>query len=262
MGGTGARFGVELAAVPALLRQIAREPALRLRGLHVYGGTQCFQAQAFVQGAAALCEFAAQQEREQGLLLDELDLGGGFGVATYLGDPEFDLEAAGDGVRALVQQHDRPGRRFFVELGRWLVGPTGIYAARVVRSKQSGDVRHLALDGGMHHCAVAAGAGSVLRRPPLLVAANALTDSARQRVAVGGPLCTPQDEFADAVLLPPCAEGDLLAVLAAGAYGQSYSPVGFLSHPAPAEVLVQRGEARVIRARGEPADVLRGQRSR
>jgi diaminopimelate decarboxylase len=260
MGGHGSRFGVDADQVPALLAAIAADPALRLRGLHVYGGTQCFDGKAFAAHARALVTHAAAWERELGLPLDELDLGGGFGVPVYAGDPEFDLAAAGAGVQELIAAHDRPGRRWFVELGRYLVAPAGIYLARVVRRRTSGGRRFVALDGGMHHCAMAAGVGAVIPRLPLCVHAERPDDHEREAVTIGGPLCTPADRFAADVPLPRLHEGDLVAVLHAGAYGLTWSPVGFLSHPAPAEVLVEDGVARLVRERGTADDVLRGQR--
>lgn len=259
MAGHGSRFGVDEDQVAALLLRIARDPHLLLRGLHAYAGTQCFDAAAFAAGAQRLCELAAGWERQLGVALPELDLGGGFGVATYLGDGEFDVCAAGAALARLLPAHDREGRTFFVELGRFLLAPCGVYVARVVRRKVGGGRTHLALDGGLHHCAVAAGSGSVLRRPPLLVAATQLRASASEVQGIGGPLCTPQDQFADGVLLPPCREGDLIAVLATGAYGATFSPTGFLSHPAPVELLIADGIARIARARGEPDDALHRQ---
>ncbi|MCA8952628.1 MAG: diaminopimelate decarboxylase, partial [Planctomycetes bacterium] len=259
MGGRSSRFGVDAEQVPALLGTIAGTEAVELRGLHVYGGTQCFEAAAFVRQATELVERAAEWERELGLRLDELDLGGGFGVATYVGDPEFDLDAAGRGVRALIAAHDRPGRRWFVELGRYLVATAGIYLTRVVRTKTSGGERHVVIDGGLHQCAMAAGAGTVLKRPPLLVHAGAVASAARQPVTVGGPLCTSADQLAAGVELPPLAAEDLLAVLHAGAYGRTYSPTAFLSHPSPAEVLVEDGKPTLVRRRADEAEVLRDQ---
>jgi diaminopimelate decarboxylase len=259
MGGRSSRFGVDEAQVPGLLRTIAVDPWLALRGLHVYGGTQCTEAAAFLRQASALVERAAAWERDLGLPLDELDLGGGFAVPAHVGDPTFDLAAAGAGLQQLLAAHDRPGRTWLVELGRWLVAPAGVYLTRIVREKTSGGERHLVLDGGLHHCAAAAGLGTVLRRAPLLVAVADPFATAASPVTVGGPLCTPADQFADQMPLPPLRSGDLVAVLHAGAYGLSFSPTAFLSHATPAEVLVERGEARVVRARGEPTDVLRGQ---
>lgn len=259
MAGSSARFGVDEDQVPSLVRRIAGDRDLVLRGLHVYAGTQCFDAEGFAAPARALVGLAARCEREAGIALRELDLGGGFGVPVYAGDPEFDLATAAASVRALIAGHDREDRSWFVELGRYLVAPAGVYLTRIVRRKISGTRTQLALDGGLHHCAFAAGAGAVLRRPPLLVHATGLGARAAEPVAVGGPLCTPQDQLGDALLLPECREGDLLAVLGAGAYGLCYSPALFLSHPTPAEVIVQQQQVRLVRARGSATDVLRGQ---
>ena len=259
MGGRSSRFGIDEDQVPAALAQVARHAQLDLAGLHVYAGTQCFDAGAFVQHATAIAECAAAWERELGVRLDELDLGGGFGVATSAGDPTFDLAAAGRGLAALLAAHDRPTRHWFVELGRYLVAPCGVYLTRVVRTKDSGGQRHVVLDGGMHQCAAAAGLGSVIKRPPLLVHADDLRGTPRTPVSLGGPLCTPADQFAAELELPPLAAGDLVAILNAGAYGITYSPTGFLSHATPAEVLVEAGRVRVVRDRGDSRDVLRGQ---
>ena len=121
-------------------------------------------------------------------------------------------------------------------------------------------MRHLVVAGLGLSCVLAGVARCQEPRPD----APALHDFSlairpRETVAIGGPLCTPQDQFADAVALPPFTPGDAVAVLAAGAYGLTCSPVGFLSHATPAEVLVDRGEARVVRARGSDLDALRGQ---
>ena len=78
-------------------------------------------------------------------------------------------------------------------------------------------------------------------------------------MSLGGPLCTPADRFGTGLVLPRLALGDAVAVLHAGAYGLTFSPTRFLSHPSPAEVLVDRGEARLIRRRGTPEDALRDQ---
>jgi diaminopimelate decarboxylase len=259
MGGGSSRFGVDLDQVPELLRAIWAEDRFLLRGLHVYSGTQTFDAEAWVEQARAVAALAQRWERELQAHFDEIDVGGGFGVAAYQGDPSFDLDHAGRGLRELAAQ-DRAGRRWLIELGRYLVAPAGVYLASVVRTKTSAGQRHAVLDGGLHHCALAAGFGAVLRRPPLLVKANGLRGPL-QPITIGGPLCTPMDQFAEQLPLPPLANGDLVAVLNAGAYGLSYSPHGFLSHPLPAEVLVERGAPRLVRARGDYRDVLRGQQA-
>ena len=261
MGGRSSRFGIDVEHVPEAVRIIKTSDSLRLRGLHVYGGTQCFDANAFVAHARALTEQAARWEQELDVRFDELDLGGGFGVAVFQGDPTFDLELAATGLRQLLAEHDRDGRRWFIELGRYLAGPAGVFLSRIVRQKTSGDQQHVVLDGGMHQAAAAAGLGTIVPRPPLLVAAEQLRSGTTQPVTVGGPLCTPADQFAEQIELPALATGDLVAILNAGAYGLTYSPTGFLSHATPAEVMVEDGQPRVIRSRGQAKDALRNQSS-
>lgn len=259
MGGASSRFGVDVAQVPAVLRNARRHPLLTCIGLHVYGGTQVFDAGGFVAHAERLLGLVADWQREFDVRFDEIDLGGGFGVATFAGDPEFDLDAAGTGLQALLAAHRQKGRRWFVELGRFLTAPAGIYLTRVLDVKDSGGQRHAVLDGGLHHAAAAAGFGAIVRRPPLLVHAGALRADCADKVTLGGPLCTPADQLAAALPLPELRPGDLIAVLHAGAYGLTYSPSLFLSHPSPAEVMVDAGEARIVRARGRADDALRGQ---
>jgi diaminopimelate decarboxylase len=76
---------------------------------------------------------------------------------------------------------------------------------------------------------------------------------------VTGPLCTPGDTLAKNVSLPVVAPGDLLGVARSGAYGPTASPGLFLSHGFPAEVIVRRGRAHLVRRRDEPGDLLRNQ---
>jgi diaminopimelate decarboxylase len=257
MGGRSSRFGIDEDQVPSLLKAIRDEPALHLAGLHVYAGTQVFDANAFVQHASLLVAHATRWERECRVSLPELDLGGGFGVAAFGGDPTFDLEATGKGIQDLVRAN--PGRTWFVELGRYLCAPAGVYLTRVVRCKMSGGGAQVVVDGGMHHHAAAAGVGSVLKRAPLLAHATRLQATADAAATLGGPLCTPADQFAEQAMLPQLSPGDLVAVLHAGAYGLTFSPILFLSHPTAAEVMVDAGTSRVVRHRGQVTDVLRSQ---
>ena len=80
----------------------------------------------------------------------------------------------------------------------------------------------------------------------LVIAPARMDATSFERVVVAGPLCTPLDTLARAADLPPLEAGDLVAVMQSGAYGLSASPVGFLSHKAPAEVLVDNGTATAI----------------
>ncbi|GAB4146985.1 MAG: type III PLP-dependent enzyme [Planctomycetota bacterium] len=252
MSGPSTRFGFEPRELPEALAAARSSPSVELVGLHVYGGTQVFDADSFSSLSAWLCGIADRLESE-GAPMRELDLGGGFGVPTYVGDSVFDLSLAADSLRALAAA--RPDRRYFVELGRYLAAPAGIYLASVVSRRESEGGFRAVLDGGLHQCALAAGALSVLKRAPLCVHATRLRADPVS-VLVQGPLCTPADSLPGPIEIPPPSVGDLLAILNAGAYGLSFSPSAFLSHPRPAEVLVDGGEVHVLRPRGAFEDAL------
>lgn len=260
MGGGSKKFGVDEDEVEALIRAIVKDDAVELRGLHVYAGTQSFDAVAWVENARSLVSFANTLEAATGVRLATLNFGGGFGVACFEGDPTFDLAAAGAGVQRLIAEDARRERTYMVELGRYLTAPAGVYLTRVVYTKTSQGKEHAILDGGMHQHGAAAGVGAVIRRPFPIVRCDAVGAPAARKCTLGGPLCTPADEIAGDLDMPALRQGDLLAILASGAYGLTFSPVLFLSHPLPAEVLVDHGKAHVVRTRGVPEDALRAQR--
>jgi diaminopimelate decarboxylase len=140
--------------------------------------------------------------------------------------------------------------RLLLEPGRWLVGPAGVYLCRVVRTKERGGRTIAVTDGGIHH----------LLRPRLVgrdhrvvAVGDATARGAPASTNVVGPLCTGLDVLATDVRLPTLERGDLLAILDAGAYGYSESMPFFLSHPIPAEVVMDHGAVRVSRERVEPA---------
>lgn len=259
MADASSRFGVDRARVVALAEAIERDGACALVGLHTYGGSQAFDAAAWLSACDDLLATAHDVERALAHPLDALGFGGGFGWPVYDGDPRFDLDAAARGLRERLAAEATP-RRGSIELGRWLVAGCGVYLTRVVDQKDSGGKRQAVLDGGMHHCGAAAGLGAIVRRAYAIVRADAPRAHGDTPVTLGGPLCTPADRFGRDLPLPPLRPGDLIAVLNTGAYGLSFSPLAFLGHPSPAEVVCDDGDAQLARERGAPEDVLRGQR--
>ena len=120
-----------------------------------------------------------------------------------------------------------------------LVGEAGVFVSRVVERKHSRGETFLVVDGGMHHHLAASGNfGQVVRRNYPVSAVTAKPADERETVTVVGPLCTPLDTLGRRVELPRCEVGDLVVVHQSGAYGPTASPVHFLGHPAPVEVLL------------------------
>jgi diaminopimelate decarboxylase len=255
MGGEATPFGFDEERLPEVVAAVRRRPTLRLIGIHVYLGTQVLQAEVLVGQWRHTVSLAARCAEITGEPIETIDLGGGLGIPYYLGEPSLDLSVLHRGAAALVAEIDSnpllATARIILEPGRFLVGPAGIYLARVLATKRSRGTDFLVLDGGMHHHLAASGnLGQALRRDFPIVNASRLDPAPEREYRVVGPLCTPLDTLGRKVLLPETRRGDILAVLQSGAYGFSASPVGFLSHPTPAEILVDGDTARCIRPRG------------
>ena len=259
MGGHPAAFGIDEERLADAAGRVRAEPRLRLRGLHQFAGTQILDAGVLLAQWRHAVELGAGLASITGEPPHTIDLGGGLGIPYFSHETPLDLAAVKRGAAELLA--DLPGAlgstRFIVEPGRFLAGPAGLYVAHVLSVKVSRGVTYVILDGGMHHHLAASGnLGQVIKRDYPIVNASRLGDAPSLAATVCGPLCTPLDTLARQAELAPARPGDLIAILQSGAYGLTASPVGFLGHPMPAEVLVDAGEARRIRARGTFAQPL------
>jgi diaminopimelate decarboxylase len=194
-----------------------------------------------------------------------IDFGGGFGVPYFEKMSEFDLDGFAAGFRELLSSYRSDPRlqgcRFLFELGRYLVADGGVYVTEVVDVKETRGKTFVVTDGGMNHHLTATGnMGQVFRKAYPLLNLTRMAGVPEEGVAVAGPCCTPLDTFGNNIPLAAPEAGDLIGVFYSGAYGYSASNLGFLSHPAPAEVLLWRGGAHLLRPGGRPEDVLSGQK--
>ncbi|WP_022685947.1 pyridoxal-dependent decarboxylase, exosortase A system-associated [Sphingomonas phyllosphaerae] len=240
MGGRASPFGIDAEHAAAVVRDVIAGGA-DWRGLHIYAGSQALDAGAVIEMQAATLALAARLAEQVGVTPPLVNLGGGFGVPYFAGDVALDVEAVGAALGEALAMRGAALRdsRFAIELGRWLVAEAGVYLTRVVDVKASRGETFVVVDGGLHHQLAASGNfGTVVRRNyPLAVAAR-MGAAAAGEVSVVGCLCTPLDRLGDRVALPPVAEGEVIAIFLAGAYGATASPAAFLGHPAPAELVV------------------------
>jgi diaminopimelate decarboxylase len=255
MGGRPAPFGFDEEDLAAVLAATDAHPLLHMSGIHVFAGTQILDAEVLLEQWSHSISIASRVARQLGRPLETLDLGGGLGIPYYAGDKALDLDALAGGMPALrAAMEAEPffrGTRVILEPGRFLTGSAGVYVMSVRAVKISRGTRFVVCDGGMHHHLAASGnLGQVVKRDYPIVAASRLCDSDRSSCHVVGPLCTPLDSLGRNAALPRLRAGDLIAVLQSGAYGLTASPTGFLSHPPPAEVLIESGRHKLIRRRG------------
>ena len=247
MTGVASPFGFEETEllVPEARKRL-QHPGLRVRGLHVYFGTQVADVAALAENTRRVLDLAARLETALGFVCAVVNAGGGFPWPYAHAAPEPDLSGLRPALDAVWR--DSPlseTAELWFESGRHLVASSGTLVARVQAVKTSRDRRYILLDTGIHHLGGMAGLGRIPRAPvdfQLLAEDAATRPPALPPADVVGPLCTPLDSLARGITLPELREGDLLAVPNVGAYGLTASLIGFLSHPPPLEVAHRDGE--------------------
>jgi diaminopimelate decarboxylase len=258
MGGKPRQFGIDQ---EILLRSGAALKALkhtRVAGVHAYLGTRILDAGAIIRNTHGILAAAAELSGELGFPLEVVDVGGGLGVAYFEDEKDLDLDVMAEGVNNEVASFLRthPGTRIITELGRYLVGWAGMYVVRVRYVKESRGEQFIIADGGTNHHMAAVGIGSFVKRNFPIRLLTSRGGPADRTYTITGPLCTPNDVIGKQVPLPEVRPGDLIGVERSGAYGPSASPVLFLSHGHPAEVLVLDGVPYLVRSRDTVPDLL------
>ncbi len=261
MAGGPKQFGIDAERVPDVLRSLSSK-AVSFVGLHIFSGSQNLKAEAIIETQCKAVELAERLAQDAPTPIRSLNIGGGFGIPYFPGEPRLDIAPIGTNLEQLVDRAGKslPEATLVLELGRYFVGEAGVYVCEVIDRKISRDHVYLITNGGLHHHLAASGNfGQVIRKNYPVLVANKLdtnpTETASgsriisgmlaelgaepvETASVVGPLCTPLDLLGDKVELPMAQPGDLIAVLQSGAYGPSASPQNFLSHPHVKEILV------------------------
>ncbi|MDL4774215.1 MULTISPECIES: type III PLP-dependent enzyme [Thermomonosporaceae] len=262
MGGKPRQFGIDEEQVFAETDLAERHPGVDLMGVQVYMGTRILEEDVVVENTTRILDLAERVAAHLGITLRMVDVGGGLGVGYFPGETDLDpavlTEKLDPVIAGFADRH--PGTRMIMELGRYLTAESGTYVVGVRYVKTSMGERFAVADGGTNHHMAAVGIGSFAKRNFPMAVLNRLDEPATENWNVTGPLCTPNDTLGKKVALPPVRPGDLIGVLRSGAYGPTASPVLFLSHGYPAEVLVHEGRPHLVRDRDLPEDLMARQR--
>ncbi|MCG6155288.1 diaminopimelate decarboxylase [Rubinisphaera margarita] len=251
MGGKPSPFGFDEEVLDEVLAEIRTLKQLRITGVHQFTGTQILDADILLKQYRKAIELARRVARTLPHPLRTIDFGGGLGIPYFEHESELDLNQLAEGLAPLIRETERDPllklADLVIEPGRFLVGESGIYVARVIDCKQSRGRTFVLLDGGMNHQLAASGnLGQTIKRNFPIALVNRLDAAIDTKVDIVGPLCTPLDSLARQLPFPQPRVGDLIGVFQSGAYGLTSSPTGFLSHPTPAEVLVESNSDRLI----------------
>jgi diaminopimelate decarboxylase len=261
MGGKPVPFGIDEEVLDGALGRVFSDPFLDFRGLHLFSGTQILDYKVLISQYRKGIELGLKTAQKLGRPIHTLDFGGGLGIPYFPQEKPLDMDALRVGLSGLMmevrQERLFDGTRFMLEPGRYLVGDAGIYVTRIIDKKLSRGKTYLVLDGGMnHHLAASGNLGQVIKRNFPVAILNKEKATEREKVNLVGPLCTPLDVLAREMDLPKAEVGDLVGVFQSGAYARTASPLDFLSHPHPAEVLVCNGQIKLIRHPGAYEDLL------
>jgi diaminopimelate decarboxylase len=246
MSGKASQFGIDEEEIEPAIRRVLELPALELVGFHIYSGTNSLSVEAIAANFAIFGAIFRQASSLAGIAPRKLIFGSGFGLAYSEGEEPLDVEAL---AREILPQIDelKSDPRFaettcMLEMGRWIVGPAGWLLTEVVGAKLSRGVEIRLCDAGFNnHLAACGMMGTVIRRNwRLLNVTN--PEGPEGQYTLVGPLCTTIDVLASNIRLPEVRVGDVLAVCNSGAYGLTASPTRFISHPEPAEVIIDGGE--------------------
>ena len=256
------KFGIGIKAARPVYQKVKRSRYLDPVGISVHIGSQIRTAEPFGAALEGVAELMRELQAD-GIQIRFVDAGGGLGI-DYQGRPvpsagnaqaglsNFD-PAAEMGKYAAAVERALEGFevRLLLEPGRFLIAQAGALLAKVLYVKRNGSKTFVITDAGMND----------LIRPALYQAYHEILPVVHNPLAkpdivdVVGPVCETGDFFARDRQMPEVKEGDLVAILDAGAYGMSLSS-NYNSRPRPAEVLVEGKGARLIRRRETIRDLV------
>ena len=255
------KFGVAMELAQKLMDDAKDSPSVRIHGVHVHLGSSIYRTQPFERALRGIVDFV-QAMRARGHRLDTVNIGGGYCI-SYTGEEVIGPEEYADALESFLEKLDC---EVIIEPGRYISGNSGVLLTRVIYRKESREGKvFLICDASM----------TELVRPTLYEAFHRIwpaeceggmpevirpDDSqfqgfATEVVDVVGPVCESGDFLAQDRALPVVAEGCLLAVFGAGAYGFAMSS-NYNARPRPAEIIVEGHRVELARRRESYGDLV------
>jgi diaminopimelate decarboxylase len=263
-GSRGNKFGIPLDHIPAAYERAAKMRNIDVVGLQMHIGSQITEAAPFASAIKKVVPILRELKSKYAIKF--FSIGGGMGIIYrralesgsgkwwHKGGGESSAFSILDYAGAIVPALEELEIRVLVEPGRFLVGNAGVLLTRVRYIKKSGAKKFAIVDAGMND----------LIRPALyqsyheIVPCRASVSDAFEKIDIVGPVCESGDFFALDREMPEMHEGDLLAIMSAGAYGFVMAS-NYNSRPLPAEALVRADKFALIRKRQTWEDLVRGE---
>lgn len=226
-------------------------------GIHCHIGSQIFDLAPFEEAAKVMMNFIGDIKDELGLTLSELNLGGGFGICYTENDDPIAynkyMEAVSKVVKKTAEIRNVPLPKILMEPGRSIIAPAGITLYTVGSIKEIPGIRkYLAINGGIGDNP----RYMLYQAEYSFLLANRANEENTEAYTIAGKCCESGDLLGENIPLPAAKKGDIMAVLATGAYNYSMAS-NYNRIPRPAMILVNDGKARVIVKRESYEDIIK-----
>jgi diaminopimelate decarboxylase len=239
------KFGIPIDEALSLAERMGEYRCVKLIGVHQHIGSQITKLPPYTESVEKSAGLVEELKR-RGFDVKYFNIGGGLGI-RYKDEEVPSPKELVDAIRPTLEA---TGTKILCEMGRYIAGNAGALLTRVIYRKQSYGKNFLVADAGMND----------LLRPSLYDAYHEVRPVRDGAAAIPadlvGPVCESGDYLAKDRDLPDAAEGDLLALMGAGAYGFSMAS-NYNSRPRPAEVLVRGDRWATVREREYLADLIR-----
>lgn len=239
---------------------LAKEHSLTVAGLHMHIGSGTD-----FEHLSQVCEAMKATAMKVGSTIKTISAGGGLPTPYKASDEGIDVGRyfdLWDGVRKELESAFGHSVTLEIEPGRFLVAESGFLIAEIRAVKDMGEKRYYLVDAGFNNLARPILYGSF---HPMAIAFSGDPSTEFQQAIVGGPLCESGDIFTQeeggfvcARELPVASVGDFLVIECAGAYGFVMGS-NYNSKPLAAEVLIDGGQAHLVRRRQTPEDIIAGE---
>jgi len=242
------KFGIDLAQARKILLASGQFKYARIQGLHLHIGSQITESQPFVAAIKKVIDFIAALKK-QGVELEYFNIGGGMGIVYDRETPQ----TARIFAEKILPFLAGTGLKVIMEPGRFIAGNAGVLVTKVLYVKNTPKKKFIIVDAGMNDLIRPALYGAYHQILPLRQARTG-----KEKADVVGPICESGDFLAKERYLPRLKEGDLVAVMSAGAYGFSMSS-NYNSRRRAEEVMVVKDRVFSIRRRESYADLIRNE---
>jgi diaminopimelate decarboxylase len=248
------KFGVPIPEARKLYALAAKQPYLDVAGVSVHIGSQITDVASFQEALERVADLV-RTLRGEGHNIRYIDAGGGLGISYEEAQESFERQ-----ITAYAKAVIRPLRglkiHLLLEPGRSIVGAAGVLLARVLYRKTNTRKRFLIVDAAMNDLIRPSLYGAYHEIVPVIRNEKEIETTKIETTDVVGPICETGDFFARDRKLPLMSEGDLLAILDAGAYG-SVLASNYNTRGRPAEILIDGKKAKLIRRRETVRDLIR-----